>query len=171
MKKTTFKFSTLFAFLTILTTGTVFAQDGTITLAPGLAYGGQVEKLGIRIDGYYTINENIRAGAELTYYFPEKSSLMGTELKANFFAIDFNGNYFFYSKDQFSAYGLAGLEFGIMSVKVGGNSDSDTELGLNLGAGAEYAMDFGNLFGELKLTGLAGNYDQLVIGAGVRFKI
>jgi hypothetical protein len=42
---------------------------------------------------------------------------------------------------------------------------------LNLGGGVEYALDFADLFGEVKLGGLGGDADQFVVGAGLRFPI
>lgn len=154
---------------------TSLAQEGRIQVGPGLAYGSEVENLGISVDGYYTINEQFRAGAALIYYFPDKEEFSGGEITANYFSIDLNGNYIFHSEDQLMAYGIAGLN--ILSVSVDSDIDgasgssSESELGLNLGAGAEYAMDFGNLFGEIKYAGLGGDADQLVLGVGVRFDI
>jgi|SRR5699024_1588087 len=140
-------------------------QQGQIEIGPGLAYGGKSGDLGISVDGYYRINENFRAGAAFTYFFSENNT---TNI-----AIDLNGNYIFYEENQLMAYGIAGLDIFIWSIDI--DSDivdaSGSELGLNLGAGLEYALDFGNLFGELKFAGIGGNYDQLVIGAGIRFPI
>jgi opacity protein-like surface antigen len=157
--------------LFILVSTPAFAQEGTIELGPGLVYGGQVEKLGLKLDGYYTINENIRAGVDLTYYFPETNSIGGTDVTSNFFTIDLLGNYIFYSEDEISAYGIAGLNLAFASAKAGGNKTSNNEMGLTLGGGAEYALDFGDIFGELRVAGLGGDADQLVLGAGVRLKI
>lgn len=168
MKTIFIKRSTLILIITFLITGISYAQEGTIEIGPGLVYGGQVEQLGIKVDGYYTINEDIRAGADLTYYFPDD---LGGGVTSNFFTIDLLGNYFLYSKDELSAYGLAGLNFAFASVSGNGFSGSNNEVGLTLGGGAEYMMDFGNIFGELRLAGLGGDADQLVIGAGVRFQL
>lgn len=162
------KRSTLILLTTFLLAGAAYAQQGTIEIGPGLVYGGQVEQLGIKVDGYYTINEDIRAGVDLTYYFPDD---LGGGFTSNFFTIDALGNYFFYSQDELSAYGIAGLNFAFASVDGNGFSSSTNEVGLTLGGGAEYMMDFGNIFGELRLAGLGGDADQLVIGAGVRFQL
>jgi opacity protein-like surface antigen len=155
-----------------------YAQEGRIQVGPGLAYGNEAENLGISVDGYYTINEQFRAGTALTYFFPDKTDVPGGgELSYNYFAIDLNGNYIFHREEEFMAYGIAGLNILNVGADVEGadgtdyDTDSNTELGLNLGAGIEYGVDFGNLFGELKFTGIGGDYDQLVLGAGVRFDI
>src|SRR5699024_365082 len=143
-------------------------SEGDVNIGVGLIYGSQVESIGLKVDGYYTINENFRAGAEIGYFFPDKTTIFGTEIKTNYFSIDLNGHYIFYNEDELMAYGLAGLNILSISVSGGGTSNSDSEVGLNLGAGIEYAVDFGNLFGELKFAGIGGDADQLVIAAGVR---
>ncbi|TVR17879.1 MAG: hypothetical protein EA391_03590 [Balneolaceae bacterium] len=48
---------------------------------------------------------------------------------------------------------------------------SSSEFGLNMGAGAEYLINFGAIFGELRYSGLGGDADQLVFGAGIRIPI
>lgn len=154
-----------------ISTTAIMAQDGQIKIGPGLIYGSEVESLGIKVDGYYSINEEFRIGVDLGYYFPDKTTIFGTEFKTNYFAINLNGNYIFYNEDELMAYGLAGINILSISTSVGGTSDSASETGLNLGAGLEYALDFGSLFGELKFAGIGGDADQLVLGAGVRFSI
>lgn len=144
----------------LLTTNLATAQEGRIQVGPGLAFG---DDLGLSVDGYYGITAEIRAGAKFTYYFVE--DVAGTTV--NFSTLDLNGNYFFYEKDMIRAYGIAGLNFAFSSV---GNT-SNSELGLNIGAGGEYAMDFGNIFAELTFAGLGGNADNIVLGAGVRFDL
>ncbi len=162
---------TLLSITLAYNTTNIYAQDATegIVFGPGIAYGDGVENLGISVDGYYPINDKIRAGVGLTYFFPDKQTIFGTEFTSKFFALDLNANYFFYSKDAISAYGLGGINILFLSVEGGGFSDSDNEMGLNLGIGGEYALDFGDIFAEVKITGIAGDADQLVIGAGVRF--
>jgi hypothetical protein len=103
----------------------------------------------------------------LVYFLPESQN--GVDI--NFFGFNINGHYIFYSEDKLMAYGLAGINILRSKVEAGGFSASNSETGLNLGAGVEFAQDFGNIFGELKLAGLGGDADQLVIGGGVRFPI
>lgn len=144
-----------------------FAQEGRIQVGPGLAYGGEAENLGISVDGYYTINEQFRAGAAFTYFFENNN--------VTTYTIDFNGNYIFYNEDELTAYGIAGLNIFVYNFDFetanGDVDESESELGLNLGAGVEYALDFANLFGELKLAGIGGDANQVVLGAGLRFDI
>ncbi|HLR25787.1 MAG TPA: outer membrane beta-barrel protein [Fodinibius sp.] len=167
MKKLLLASCTLIGLLLMLSTSSLAqTHEGRIQIGPGLAYAGDFENVGISVDGYYTINEDFRAGAAFTYYFHKN--------EVNNYAIDINGNYIFYREEQLMAYGLAGLNVLIWTIDTDlpdGADESGSELGLNLGAGIEYSLDFANLFGELKYAGIGGNADQIVIGAGLRFDI
>src|SRR5699024_1950132 len=167
MKKLLLASCTLIGLLLMLSTSSLAqTHEGRIQIGPGLAYAGDFENVGISVDGYYTINEDFRAGAAFTYYFHKN--------EVNNYAIDINGNYIFYREEQLVAYGLAGLNVLIWTIDTDlpdGADESGSELGLNLGAGIEYSLDFANLFGELKYAGIGGNADQIVIGAGLRFDI
>ncbi|MEX0929818.1 MAG: hypothetical protein WD266_05920 [Balneolales bacterium] len=132
----------------------------------GLAYGTNVEKLGLQVNGYYTIpaNEQIRAGIEYTYFFPENYEGGGSSRYSEF---NVNGNYLFLEEDEITAYGLAGLNY--TTVSWSGNQffgASGSRTGLNLGAGAEYQAGFGVLYGELKFV--VSTFDQLVLSLGTR---
>lgn len=166
-----------------LATHQAVAQDGSIKVGGGLIFGSGVynggsdlnNDLGLRINGYYTINEQFRAGADIGYFFPKKQN----GVTANFWELDLNGNYFFYndSDNGASAYALAGLNY--MNLKLDYDSSSqygsfsgsasDSQAGLNLGVGGEYAVNFGVLYAELKYV--LSDADELVLGAGVRFPI
>ncbi|MFO7799768.1 outer membrane beta-barrel protein [Rhodohalobacter sp.] len=157
-------------------------QEGDIKLGVGLAFGSGVgfasldNDLGIRVDGYYAINSDIRAGADFTFYFPKSEG----EVDVNVWELNLNGNYIFIDEDDLLVYGLGGINITGISVdtptvssggQTFGGSSSDSEIGLNLGGGIEYALDFADLFGEIKLGGLGGDADQFVLGAGLRFPI
>src|SRR5699024_6757073 len=108
MKKLLLTSCAIFGFLLLFSSSSL-AQQGRIQIGPGLAYGTEVEKLGISADGYYTINEQFRAGIALTYFFPESNDFGDNSIDINYFAVDLNGNYIFYNEDQLMAYGIAGL--------------------------------------------------------------
>ncbi len=169
------------AILVLLTFQTIsFAQEtesnNQILIGAGLVFGsgalddgGDLDNdLGLKVDGYYSINENLRAGASFTFYLPKTEDSFGGELTATVIEFDVNGQYIFLHQDDLTAYGLAGLNFTSVSVDFEGASDSESETGLNLGVGGEYALDFGKLFSELKLAGIGGDADQFVISAGLR---
>lgn len=135
----------------------------------GLAYGTEVEGLGLHLNGFYDIpnHEEIRAGAEFTYYFPE--SFDGGSVRYSEFNI--NGHYRFFENDDIAAYGLGGLNYMTYTVSydenfLGFSGGSTSKVGLNIGAGAEYGVNFGSLFGELKFV--ISDFDQLVISFGAR---
>jgi hypothetical protein len=65
-------------------------------------------------------------------------------------------------------YALAGLSIFIASVEFAGESESETEVGFNLGGGARFLTDgFIQPFVELRLT--LGDVDPILIGGGVLF--
>src|SRR5699024_11416719 len=109
-----------------------------------------------------------RAGLGLTYFFPESNDFSGGSIDYNYFAVDLNGNYIFHNEDKLLAYALAGLNIFRISVDsdidagsaTGSYSCSSSEVALNIAAGAEYALDFANLLGELKYDALGDDSDQ-----------
>jgi len=168
--------------LLLLTHINCMAQTGKIQVGGGLIFGSGVlngsgasslnNNVGLKADGYYTINEKFRAGVGLNFFFPHSDS----GVKFSIWNINLNGNYFFYENEATRLYGLAGINIASMkttydSAQFGTASGTDSETGLNLGGGAEFGLDFANLFGELKFAGIGGNADQLVLNAGLRFAI
>lgn len=143
----------------------------SLDVGVGLAYGLQIESLGINVNAYYPISDKFLVGGGLTYFFPQEA-FSATE---NWFAINLNGHYLLHSEEDFNVYGLAGLNILILSLnfepETGAEDISETELGLNLGAGIEYGLNFADFFGELKIAGIGGDADQLVLSAGLRFNI
>mgnify|MGYP001163259549 CR=1 FL=1 len=45
--------------------------DAPYTIGVGLMYGTEIEQPGIRVDGYYTINQDFRVGVGLGYFYPD----------------------------------------------------------------------------------------------------
>lgn len=149
------------------------SQEGDVKLGVGLAYGSGVgfgsldNDLGIRVDGYYGLTNDIRLGADFTFYLPKSES--GVDLTV--WELGLNGNYLFVNESDLIVYALAGINITGVSMDFGNGSSSSSEMGLNLGGGVEYDLDFADLFGELKLAGLGGDADQFTIGAGLRFPL
>ena len=121
--------------------------------------------IGLRADAYYAFTPVIRGGGDFTFYFPKSSG--GVDMTV--WELNLNGHYIFLQEEEFLVYGLGGLNITGISISSDNFSDSDSEVGLNLGAGVEYGLDFADFFGELKLGGLGGDADQIVLGAGLRF--
>jgi len=158
-------FTILFAFGI---SGTTIAQQvvnqGDITVGGGLTFttgvgSGGGGEIGVNVNGFYSITDEIRAGAGLSLFFGDFSPTQ--------FNID--GHYIFKNEDGLVLYGLAGIGFWSWSFDLGPfGSQSVSTSGLNLGAGVEY--DLGNfyLFGEPKLTTIGGT--PINITGGVRFR-
>lgn len=127
----------------------------------GLAYGSEVEAIGIQAGAVYDFTEEFSAAADFIVFFPDNY---------DWWELNVNGHYRFLSQDNVTVYGLAGLNYATLSIDLGQfGSASDSELGLNLGGGAEFGLDFAKLYTELKYV--VGNADQLGISAGLRFPI
>jgi hypothetical protein len=128
----------------------------------GIVYGTEIEEAGLLLNGYYGLDQvlpGLRVGADFSYYFvPDPLT---------FWTLDLNGQYRFIEPGPFGAYALAGLEIARVSIDVAG-AGSNTDVGLNLGIGAEYAVVPNvELFGELKYVIIEG--DQAVLAIGGRY--
>ena len=161
---------TLLAIITIAFAFNSFAQ---ISAGGGLVYGTEQKTIGFNLRGQYSITENIDVVGGLTFYLPNKEKqtiLFATvESKTSMWSFDVDGHYNFGLIDKLKVYPVAGLNIAGVSVDVNGTKASDTEVGLNIGAGATYEITdkLAGLF-ETKYT--IGNFDQAVITLGVLYK-
>lgn len=170
-------FATAFTMGALVSADNAYAQTepGDIVVGGGLAFGtgvglGDVNNdIGIRADAYYSINENIRAGGDFTFYFPKSEG----NVTATVWELNINGNYIFHEEDELMVYALGGINITGFNIDYDGqfDSSSDTEAGLNIGAGVEYGLDFADLFGEAKIGNLGGDANQFVLGVGLRFQL
>lgn len=158
MKKLISTFTLIFAFILCSNTN-VFAQN-KLQLGAGIAYGADIENIGLQVGATYEITENIRGAADFLYYFTDVEGFTAWEF-------NINGHYMFISEANMNVYGLAGLNYAKSKFDVGPFSGSTSDIGLNIGAGAEFGLGFGSFYGELKYE--LGGFEQLVIGAGIRF--
>jgi outer membrane immunogenic protein len=147
-------------------------SQAQIGLGAGLAYGTEIENIGIQLGGTYLINENFRAAADIIYYFPKEEE--GGYVKTKWFEFNANVHYIFFNDDSMNAYAIGGLNYTSLTVEIdipgfGSASGSDGEVGLNLGVGAMIDIGFSNLYGEAKYV--LGNADQLSIAVGLRFAL
>ncbi len=143
-------------------------QVGDLTLGAGLSYGTSVghlgnSEIGVTLQLYYGIIEEVRAGVEYTYYFIGENKLGASEF-------NLNGHYFIRNRDNLIIYGLGGLNLSRINADsdVWGNISS-SDIGLNAGIGLEY--DFGNfsLFAEPKFT--LGGWNQFMTTVGAKLRI
>ena len=160
---------TLLAIITIAFAFNSFAQ---ISAGSGISYGTEQKTIGFNFRGQYSINESIDVVGGLTFYLPnkEKQTLLFTtvESKTTMWAFDVDGHYNFSLIDKLKAYPIAGLNIAGVSVDVNGTKASDTEVGLNIGAGAAYEIT-DKLAGFFETKYTIGNLDQAVISFGVLY--
>jgi hypothetical protein len=139
----------------------------------GVVYVTDVEgfDLGFQVNGYLAIAAvpGLRVGGDFTYYLPHKETFGSESITVNLMAFNGNAHYFFMSTPEMGLYGLGGLSLARISASFMGQSESDTEMGLNLGIGAEFHLGFGALYGEAKMV--TGDADRIVVGGGIRIPI
>ncbi len=170
MKKLT---SLLFTMALVCSLQTKAYAQGDISLGGGIAYGFDIEEIGIQIGGTYGLNEDMRLGADIIYWLIGDDSFMGESFSYTFLEINANFNYIFYNEDDLMLYGIGtlGIHYADVDVNIQGftGSESDTELGLGIGAGLEYNLGGLKLYAEPRLS-LSG-FDQFAVSAGVRIPI
>ncbi|SHF57782.1 outer membrane protein X [Salegentibacter echinorum] len=173
MKKQLFIF-TLSIMSIGLFTKSAEAQEIDTRIGAMLAYGTEIENVGIGANAEFGVMDRLSISPSFIYYFPKSEG----PIKVNWFEINGNANYYLLQDEGFQLYGLAGLNYTNVKVKYDGPtgdygynfSGSDGRFGLNLGAGANLNLE-GNItpFAELKYVIIDDG--QLVLAAGVRFRI
>lgn len=148
------------------------AQTDT-RLGAMLAYGTEIENIGLGVNAEFPVMEKLTISPGFIYYFPKDES----GINLNWWELNANANYYFADTESIGFYGLAGLNYSHVKVDYDGPSIpgmdfeySDGRFGLNLGAGANFAIGSSLVpFAELKYVIIDGG--QLVLAAGVRFNI
>lgn len=146
-------------------------NSNDISLGGGITYGLDLEEIGIQAVGTYSLNENIRVGADFIYWLTSDESFFGSSFSSTLFEINGNVHYLFYNENDIVIYALGslGVHYASVSIDVpgfGSESDSDAELGLGFGAGAEYNLGPVSLYFEPRL--FISGFDQFALSAGVR---
>jgi outer membrane protein X len=142
-----------------------FAQNDT-RIGGKLMYGSEIETVGIGATAEIPILDKLVIAPDIGFYFPNKEG----DVKVSMFEVNGNANYYFLEEETIGFYGLGGLNYTRVKVKIDDSSDSDGEIGLNLGAGANFHIGQSFLpFAEIKY--IVGDADQLVIAAGVKFNL
>ncbi|MDR6300556.1 outer membrane beta-barrel protein [Mesonia maritima] len=154
---------------------TANAQKIDTRIGGMLAYGTEIENIGIGANVEFGIIDKLSITPSFIYYLPKENG----PIKITWFEFNTNANYYFIQDEDFDFYGIGGLNYTNVNVKydndiLGGFgssvSGSDGRIGLNIGGGANLKLD-GNItpFAELKYVIIDGG--QLVLAAGVKFKI
>ncbi|MEQ8927531.1 MAG: hypothetical protein RLO81_17075 [Fulvivirga sp.] len=129
-----------------------------------LVYGTEIEELGIGVVGEFFFKNDLSISPSFNYYFAEDP--------LNFWELNVNLNYYFAESGSVSAYALGGLNLARISIDSGvlGPERSDTELGLNIGAGANFDVG-GSVVPFTELRFVLSDFDQAVFAFGVKFPL
>ena len=120
----------LLVFCMVLSFAPSFAQKGATTIGiHGNYLIDSPNNLGLGANVGYEFASNVRGVAEFNYLFKKDY--------VSYWNVEANVEYLFRVGEGFTLYPLAGLDIFGGSVEDG---PSDSKLGLNLGAGAEYAI-------------------------------
>ena len=166
---------TLFSILFFLILGFSAQAQSEKRIGAFLAYGSEIENIGIGANAEFPLIENLTLAPSVIYYFPKDTY----GLKMNWLEVNVNANYYFLTQENLGVYGIGGLNYSSVKVKYDGAygwgssgdySTTDGRFGLNLGAGANFSIG-GNIlpFAEIKYVIIDGG--QLVVGAGIKFKL
>ena len=138
------------------------AQDYDIRGGGGLLYGTGQQNIGLNLRGDVTFFDQWSLTPHFNVFFNKKDNYVTKRWNA--FNID--AHYFFEMERSWRIYPLIGINFATVSEKVNDITFSNAEIGMNIGAGAEYPLDSRlDGFGELKY--IIGDADQAVITVGI----
>ncbi len=142
------------------------AAQAQIRVDAGFAYGTDVNNLGIGFGSEIFVKENIAVSPGVIIYFEDA----GIFDNRSWWEINANGHYYFADEENIEFYGLAGLNIATRSIELGEARDSDTEVGFNLGIGANYQWKE-QLLPFVSFKYIAGTLDQAVFSFGMRFLV
>lgn len=162
MKPLLYLFVTV-AFLTFTTS--TFAQ---LRLGGGLGFGFDREAFSLFARAGYDFTDNFRANFTYNYYFLEDENNATADVDASDFNLDIN--YDFANLPTIDIYALAGLNIFASSFETLGVKSKNTDLGLNLGAGALLGVaDKIDIVTEFKYN--IGSTEELYFNLGLMFNI
>ena len=167
----------LFFITALLFLGGIFVSSAQTETRLGamVAYGTEIENVGIGVNAEFPILEDLTISPGFIYYLPKDES----GVSVNWWELNGNANYYLVNSESLAFYALGGINYSQVKVEYDGGgfggfagsmSASDGRVGLNLGAGANFNIG-GSItpFAEAKYVIIDGA--QLVIGAGVKFNL
>jgi hypothetical protein len=156
----------IFTFALAIVGSIAFSQ---IKAGAFLGYGSKTERVALGVNGEFFVAEKISIAPSFNFLYSKTFDFFGTEVKTTLSEINADLHYYLLNSDAVGVYGLAGLNLLLSTAKVGGESDSDTEVGANIGAGANF-LNSGKIspFVEIKYE---TKFEQVLFGGGVRFTI
>lgn len=152
------------------------STQAQLTVGGGIAYGTEIESIGITLKGNYPFTEEWEGSGSFSYFFPNESTEF---LKIRIWELNADAHYIVKSTEKFTFYPLAGLN--IAGIKfdyenVTNNpfftvpDSSTSKVGLNVGAGGTLVFTE-SLSGYAEVKYTISDFDQLVINVGVLFSI
>lgn len=156
------KFLLTLCLLTVL----AFTVQAQTRLGAGLAWGSDVEDLGLGINGEFFVKENISINPGLIFYFVDDR---GND-RLDWWELNINGNFYFAQEGSVAFYGIGGLNLTTVAIENDFVDDSDTELGINLGIGSNFDVG-GSVMPYAELKYVLGDWDQLVLFFGAKFNL
>lgn len=158
--------------LTVMLAGVISLAANAQTRVGGLlGYGSEIESAALGGVAEFMINDNMGISPQLVFFFGKKEG----GLKQSLWEINGNFNYYF-MQEEVDLYGLAGLNFANYKIKYdvpgfGSGSTTDSEIGLNLGLGANFHVSNDKILPFAELKYVISDFDQLCIFAGVKFNL
>jgi outer membrane autotransporter barrel domain len=157
----------------IISATTVFAQKGEKSVGVNLGYGLDIESVKIGANFKYNFTDEIRVAPSFDYFLKKNNVTM--------WAVNADANYLFNVAEGIKVYPLAGLalvgvSFDGFSYDLGpgmsieSDGVSNTELGINLGAGADFRLTEVIDFNVEAKYQIVDNWNQLVLSVGVSYK-
>ncbi len=132
----------------------------------GLGWGSEIEELGFGVNAEFFLNDKISLNPGFIFFLVDD----GPFDNQNFWTMNINANYYFAQEGSVDFYGLGGLNLSTYSWKSNGEKDSNTELGINLGIGANFDVG-GTVQPYAEMKYVLGDYDQLVLFFGAKIDI
>jgi len=159
----------------ILLIGLTTQVQSQIAVGGGLGFNEEINSVGLTVKGEFGITDKIAIVPSMSYFFGS-TAIVG--FNQNIFALDVNATYSFDIIEKLKVYPVVGLDYS--RYKIGTSSTlfgledeigvSDSAFGVNIGAGAQWQFtDRLSVYFEPKFV--ASNFSQIVVNAGVLFKL
>ncbi len=122
----------LFVACMIFISASAFAQGKTTWGVHGNYMIDSPSNFGVGANFGYELADNLRGVAEFNYFLKKDD--------VSYWNVEANVEYLFHIGENFTIYPLAGLDVTGAKISWEDGSTSKTKMGLNIGAGIEYAM-------------------------------
>ena len=160
-------FKTLFLVLCLF--GTASIAQAQFRLGPLVAFGTDTD-LGLGAKAKFDLDDKFKISPSFIFLASNSENTSFGKVSSSLFEINGDVHYAFSETESVMFYGLGGLNVVFASGKIFGESFSDTDIGLNLGAGGEFVVaEKFDAFAEAKF-GLGGA-EQLLLSAGIYFTL